>query len=129
MAKKIATMKSLKIGKYILIEDKPCKVTGLTHSKPGKHGGAKVRVDATGIFDGQKKSIIGPVSQNIEVPIIDKQTAQVLTIIGDTVQLMDMVSYETFELDISKEFKNKLSEGVSVLYMDVMGKKKIIQTQ
>ncbi|MBU4267027.1 MAG: translation initiation factor IF-5A, partial [Candidatus Altiarchaeota archaeon] len=46
------------------------------------------------------------ISQKIEIPIIDKKTAQVLNIIGSSVQLMDMESYETFELDMPDEFKN-----------------------
>jgi len=129
MGKKIAQIKDLKVGKYVLIDNEPCKVTSVVHSKPGKHGGAKARIDAVGIFDGQKRSMLGPVGQNIEIPIIDKRTAQVLNIIGERVQLMDMESYETFELEKPPDLKGELSQGGNVLYMDVMGKRKILQVQ
>jgi translation initiation factor 5A len=129
MEKKIGTMKDLNNGKYVLIDNEPCKVVNAIHSKPGKHGGAKARIDAVGLFDGQKRSLMGPVSQNIEVPIINKNTAQVLSVIGDNVQLMDMTSYETFELPLLEELKGQLSEGIEVLYMECMGKRKILQVQ
>jgi translation initiation factor 5A len=129
MEKKIGTMKDLNKGKYVLIDNEPCKVVNAIHSKPGKHGGAKARIDAVGLFDGQKRSLMGPVSQNIEVPIINKNTAQVLSVIGDNVQLMDMTSYETFELPLLEELKGQLSEGIEVLYMECMGKRKILQVQ
>jgi translation initiation factor 5A len=129
MEKKIAELRDLKVGKYVIIDNEPCKVSSVTHSKPGKHGGAKARVGAIGIFDGQKRNLLGPVSQKIEVPIINKKTAQVLTIIKDSVQLMDMETYETFELEIPEDLKGSLKEGVNVLYMEAMGKKKILQVQ
>ena len=126
MGKKIGDMKELKEGKYVMVDDEPCRVTKITKSKPGKHGGAKARVDAVGIFDGQKRSLMGPISQKIEIPIIDKKTAQVLNIIGSSAQLMDMESYETFELDVPDEFRNKLEQGKELQYMDVLGRKKIL---
>jgi len=42
---------------------------------------------------------------------------------------MGMESYETFELPIPEELKDKLSEGVELLYMECMGRKKILQTK
>ncbi len=48
----------IKEGRYIVVEDEPCKVVGLATSKPGKHGAAKARIDAVGIFDGVKRSIV-----------------------------------------------------------------------
>ncbi len=129
MEKKIGAMKDLKDGKYVIVDNEPCKVVSVVHSKPGKHGGAKARIDAIGVFDGQKRSLMGPVDQNIEVPIINKTNAQVLNIIGDTVQLMDMTSYETFELALPEDLKGELSEGVEVLCMECMGKRKILRVQ
>lgn len=124
---KIAEFKDLKVGKYVLIDGEPCRVLSTTHSKPGKHGGAKVRVDAIGLFDDQKRVIIGPVNQKIEVPVVNKKTAQVLVAIKDKAQLMDMQSYETFELQIPDDLKDKLREGISVMYLEYGSKRRILQ--
>ncbi len=129
MEKKIGTMKDLSKGRYVLIDNEPCKVVNVIHSKPGKHGGAKARIDAVGLFDDQKRNLMGPVSQNVDIPIINKNPAQVLSVIGDTIQLMDMTSYETFELPLPEDLKGQLSEGIEVLYMECMGKRKISRVQ
>jgi len=124
---KISEFKELKVGKYVLIDGEPCRVASTTHSKPGKHGGAKIRADAIGLFDDQKRVIMGPVGQKIEVPIIHKKTAQVLVAIKEKAQLMDMESYETFDLPVPEELKDKISEGVSVMYMEYNSKRRILQ--
>lgn len=129
MDKRIEEVRSLKPGRYILIDDVPSKITSITHSKPGKHGGAKARIDAVGIFDGQKRSVIRPTGDKIEVPVIEKKTAQVLNVIGDRIQLMDMENYETFELGMpeEEELKQNVSQGAEVLYIEVGGNKRIFQ--
>lgn len=129
MEKKIGTIKELKEGKYVIIDGEPCRVVGVTHSKPGKHGGAKARLDAIGIFDNQKRTLVGPVDSNVEIPIISKKTAQVLTVVGDTAQLMDMSTYETFELPVPEDMRGQLSEGVEVMYMECMGRRLITKMQ
>jgi len=58
--------------------------------------------------------------------MIDKRTAQVLPLRGDsTVQLMDLETYETFEMSIPDEFKNQLEPGKEIQYLEALGRKKI----
>ncbi|MFH1788544.1 MAG: translation initiation factor IF-5A, partial [Candidatus Altiarchaeota archaeon] len=117
--------------RYIILDDVPCRILSIDHSKPGKHGGAKYRIEGAGVFDNSKHSIIKPSGQNVEVPIITKSTAQVLTVVGSNVQLMDMGSFETYELPLpdKSEFPDDLSEGMELLVMEVMGKRKIFQVK
>jgi len=37
----IQEIRTLKVGRYIVIDDEPCKLVEYTTSKPGKHGEAK----------------------------------------------------------------------------------------
>jgi translation initiation factor 5A len=127
--KRIVQVKELKEGKYVIIDGEACKIVAVAHSKPGKHGGAKARIDAIGLFDNQRRTLMGPVDGNAEVPVINKKTAQILNIIGDNVQLMDMENYETFELPKPDDLTGELKSSGNVLYMEVMGKKKILQIQ
>ncbi len=115
MEKRPSDLKSLKPGSFVLIDDVPCRVDSVQLSRPGKHGSAKARVTATGLFDGHKKNIMSPASARIDVPIIEKKSAQVLAISGERVQLMDMSDYSTFEASIPDELKDKIKEGVEVL--------------
>ncbi len=124
--KELSEVRSLKVNRYMIIDDEPCKIMSITTSKPGKHGEAKARIEAVGIFDGQKRSVVHPVKHKIHVPIIDKRNAQVLSLSGDsTVQLMDLETYETFEMPIPDEYKGQLEPGSEVNYLEALGKKKI----
>ena len=125
--KEMAEVRELKVNRYIIIDGEPCKIVSITTSKPGKHGEAKARIEAIGVFDGQKRSIVYPVKHKVQVPIIDKRTAQVISIMGDTVQLMDMETYDTFEMPIPEEFKGKLETGKEIQYVEALGKRKIMR--
>ena len=104
MSTKVVELKTVKVGKYIVLDGEASKVTSLTTSSPGKHGAAKARLEAVGIFDGQKRSLVKPVDTKVEVPILDKRIGQILAVMGDQVQIMDLETYETMELAIPDEF-------------------------
>lgn len=123
--KELAEVRTLKVGRYMIIDEEPCKIMSISTSKPGKHGEAKARIEAIGIFDGQKRSVVHPVKHKVSVPIIDKRSAQIVSIMGENVQLMDLETYETFEMKIIDEFKDQLQPGSEVLYLEALGRKKI----
>ena len=124
-----ATIKNLQPGRFCIIDDEPCKVLNVTTSAPGKHGGAKARLEAIGLFDNKKRSIVKPASSEIDVPIIEKKTGQVIVITGDSAQIMDMETYETFETTIPEELKGKLKQGGEVLYWVIMERKMLMQVK
>ena len=111
MEKRITEIKNLKKGSFVLIDGAPCVVDSLQVSKAGKHGSAKARIVVKGIFDGIKRNIVKPGGTRMDVPIIEKKTAQVLAFVGDNVQLMDLEDYSTFEV---KKPEFELTEGDEV---------------
>ncbi len=118
-------VRNLKEGRYVLVDDEPCTILSISVSKPGKHGAAKARIDAVGIFDGQKRTLIEPVTAKIYVPIVERKSAQVISVSGNTVQLMDMTDYSTFELPIPDELKDRVKVGEEIVYIESMGKRKL----
>ncbi|NLU04349.1 MAG: translation initiation factor IF-5A [Methanothermobacter sp.] len=129
MSKKVVEVKTLKVGKYVIIDGEASKITNISTSSPGKHGSAKARVEAVGIFDTQKRSFVKPVDSKVDIPIIDKRTAQVIAIMGGDVQLMDLETYETFETPIPDELSEQLVEGVEVEYIEALGQRKLMRTK
>ncbi len=125
------SIKALKPGRFVLIDGEPCRVLNVTTSVAGKHGSAKARLEAMGIFDGKRRSIVKPADEEIEVPIIEKRGAQVIAILGDHVQLMDLETYETFEVPMPEDesLKERIKEGAEVIYWDIVGRKMIVQTK
>ncbi len=124
---KLVHVGSLKKGNYVVMDGAACVVKDTQISRPGKHGHAKVRLEAVGILDSKKRQTVMPGHDNIEVPIIDKLNAQVLSISGDTANVMDMISYETFDMKIPEELKGKLNDGMTIVYWDILGDKVIKQ--
>jgi len=127
MAWEQAEVRTLKEGRYMNIDEEPCKILSISTSKPGKHGEAKARIDAVGIFDGNKRSVVYPVKHKVQVPMIDKRQAQVVSLMGAEVQLMDLETYEMFQLSIPDEFKETLKPGEDIMYIVAMGRKKIMR--
>jgi translation initiation factor 5A len=121
-------VRELKEGRYMLIDDEPCRILSIQTSKPGKHGEAKARIDAVGIFDGSKRSVVFPVKHKVQVPMIGKRQAQVLSLTDTEVQLMDLENYETFSLALDAETKGQLAPGTEIQYLDAMGKRRITRT-
>jgi len=125
---------SLKIGSYILLPvgdqatGEPCRIVEYDTSKPGKHGAAKARIVGVGVFDGQKRPHVGPVSMQVHVPLIDKRTGQVISITGDVIQIMDSETFETIDVTlVDDEIQGKIENGQNVEYWKVMDRTKIMR--
>ncbi len=127
--KKLVDVGSLKKGDTIILDNSPCKITDLAVSRPGKHGHAKVNLTAVGLLDGKKRNTVMPGHDRIEAPIIEKKSAQVLSISGKTANVMDTETYETFDMDIPEELVGEVKDGVEVLYWLVMGTKVMKQVK
>lgn len=128
---KPAGVGSLREGRYIVVDGEPCRIVDITKSKPGKHGAAKARIVAIGIFDGAKRSFVKPVDANVEVPIIDKRSGQVFAVSSSGVQIMDLETYEYLDAPFPEEaeLKAKLVSGVEIEYWRILGRVKIVRTK
>lgn len=125
-----AELGSLKKGSYILIDGEPCRIVEYEKSKPGKHGSAKARIVGIGVFDGAKRSLVSPVDSHVEVPIIEKRSAQVISMGSGSIQLMDLDTFEVFEVSPpEEELRSKLENGKEVEYWEVMGRSKIVRVK
>jgi len=119
------SMKDLKVGKYVVIDDEPCRVVGVESSAPGKHGAAKMRVSAISLFTGSKKTLLKPGDAECEVPIIERRTGQIVSMSGDVAQIMDSESFEIFEKEVPDEMRADAASGKEVDYIVAMGRKLI----
>jgi translation initiation factor 5A len=122
---------SVRVGGYVIIDNEPCRIASLAKSKPGKHGSAKARVVAIGVFDSAKRTFVKPVDAQVEVPLIEKKPGQILALLPNAVQIMDLENYEVFEAAYpdEEELKQKLASGVEVEYWRILGRTKIMRTK
>ena len=127
MTTKQVTASSLKKGNTVVFDGKACVIRDIQTGKSGKHGHAKSRIEAVSILEDQKIIKVMPGGDKVEVPIIEKKTAQVLSVKGDMANVMDMESYETFDLKIPEELKDKVKDGIQVIYWIMLDQKIIMQ--
>ena len=122
---------SLRVGGYMIIDNEPCRIVDITKSKPGKHGSAKARIVAIGVFDGQKRQFVKPVDSTAEIPIIDKRPGQVFAVNPNSVQIMDLETYEYVDAPFPEEddLKAKLTVGAEIEYWKIMGRVKIVRAK
>jgi translation initiation factor 5A len=121
---------ALKVGSYIIIDGEPCRIMSYTKSKPGKHGSAKARIVALGVFDDAKRTLVKPVSAQVEVPIIEKKAGQVIAVLPAAVQVMDLETYEILEAPLpEEEIRSKLASGIEVEYWRILGRTRIMRTK
>ena len=121
---------ALRVGSYVIIDGEPCRIMSYTKSKPGKHGSAKARIVAVGVFDEAKRTLVKPVGAQVEVPIIEKKAGQVIALLPTAVQVMDLETYKIFEAPLPEEkIRSKLASGVEVEYWRILGRTEIMRTK
>ncbi|MFC1742176.1 translation initiation factor IF-5A [Nanoarchaeota archaeon] len=120
---------SLKPGSYMVMDGVASKVVDIQISRPGKHGHAKARITAVGLLDGKKRVSVMPGHDLVDVPIIDKRSAQVLSVSGDVASIMDVETYETFDMPIPSELKAQVTEGCEILYWVILADKVMKQVK
>ncbi|HLD11108.1 MAG TPA: translation initiation factor IF-5A [Candidatus Nanoarchaeia archaeon] len=120
---------TLKSGSYVLLGGAPCVVKDIQTSKPGKHGAAKARIEGMGLIDNQKRIEIHGTQDKINVPIIGKKPAQILSINGDIASVMDVETYEMFELKIPDDLKGRIKEGDQVIYWEILNERVMRQSK
>jgi translation initiation factor 5A len=129
MEKQIKQISILKVGGFVIFDDKACRITDIQTSKTGKHGHAKSRISAVSLIGNSKTVKVYPSHDKLEVPIIEKESAQILSIQGDLANVMDAKTYETFDLKISKGLKDNIKEGDQVSYWIIMGQKVMMKSK
>ncbi|HLF16264.1 MAG TPA: translation initiation factor IF-5A [Candidatus Thermoplasmatota archaeon] len=125
MSKEQVEARELKEGRFMLIDDEPCKIDSIEKSKPGKHGAAKLRIEARSIFTASKKTYLGSVSDKVWVPQVDRRVGQLLSFHGGVAQIMDRDTFETFDIQVPEEFSEGLEAGGDVSYIIAMERRMI----
>jgi translation initiation factor 5A len=126
MAKEQKEVRDLQEGNYVMMEDAACQINAYSTAKPGKHGSAKARIEARGVFDGKKRSLSQPVDQKIYVPIVDRKQGQIVSKESETVaQVMDLDTYETVTMEIPEDLDIQADDNIE--YLEFEGKRKILE--
>jgi len=126
MAKEQKEVRDLQEGNYVMIDEAACVINSYSTAKPGKHGSAKARIEAEGVFDGKKRSLSQPVDAKIWVPIVERKQGQVVSVeSADIAQVMDLETYDTITVKTPEDIS--LSPDDEIEYLQMEEQRKILQ--
>ncbi len=123
MPSKLVNATELRPGSFVMLDNSACVVKSIDISKTGKHGHAKARIEAVSILDGKKHITVMPGSDRVQIPIIEKRRAQVLSVKKEEkkASIMDLESFETIDVSIDANLIDDIQEGIQVEYWNVEG--------
>ena len=109
---------SVSNGTYIMIDGEPCVVRSVSKSSPGKHGSAKMKIKARGVFDDKDRHITKPGDTMMMSPDVDKKFGQIVSRDGNIAQVMDMDTYETEEMELPEDLSAGEGEEIEFWVID-----------
>ena len=127
MVLKIINATEAKTGAMILVDNEPYVVKSNDVSKTGKHGHAKCRILAAGVFADRKKVITVPGHDRFDVPMVEKRRVQILSAGGDTASVMDLENYETIDVPVHIDIRNDVVADKQAEVWDIEGKKMLMR--
>ena len=118
-------IRTLKVGRFCVVEDEAYKILAISTSKPGKHGSAKARLDLVSLFSTNKRNYSATVSDKIHVPMIEKGTAVVTHIEGEEVHAMNLRDHSMMILPMEEGMN--IEPGKEIMWMEALDRFKIIR--
>lgn len=113
-----------KAGSYILINNRPCRITNKVTVKNGKHGHSKSTISASDIFTGKQVQMSYPSGQDVPVPNVVRSSWSVMNIEGEDLSLCNTAGLTDYSLrlpsgklgdDILKAFNNADENNTEVI--------------
>tara|TARA_B110000444_G_scaffold233195_1_gene242455 strand:+ start:2119 stop:2514 length:396 start_codon:yes stop_codon:yes gene_type:complete len=121
-------IRTLKVGRFCVVDDEAYKILSISTSKPGKHGSAKARISLESIFTKKKISHVGSVTDSINVPMIEKGTATVTHIEGAEVHAMNDRDYSMMILPLPESDEGmNVESGNKIMWQEALGRYIIIR--
>ena len=121
MVAKIISATEARVGTNIIEDGQFFTVRKMDVSKTGKHGHAKCRIEAVNILTGNKKIFVIPGHDKIEVPLVNKNKGQILSVSESSANIMDLESFETIDIAVPEELKGQLAENDNIEYWNIEG--------
>ena len=104
-------------GSYVMIDGEPCEVRSVSMSSPGKHGSAKAKIKARGVFDDKDRHLTKPGDAMMMQPDVSKKFGQIVSRNGDIAQVMDTDTYETDEMELPEDLE--AGEGDEIEFWEI----------
>jgi len=120
-------IKKLKKGNYIVHENEPCIIRNIEFLQNKNSPIAKLELE--GIFSGNRYNDHLKLNQSIQEADLTRKCGTVVSKKKDKIQIMDVVTFETFDASIPKHLLNKTQEGDNVTFIKFGNSTKILEVR
>jgi translation initiation factor 5A len=114
-------------GRCIILAEKPYRIRDIRNVVISKHSHTRTKVVLEDVFTGEKIEKTLPPHENVREIDIPRKRGQLIAKLGDTVHIMDLVSFQTFDAMINQELLNELTEGDEVTFVDYNGVVRVLE--
>lgn len=121
------TATELKVGNYFIYNNEPVRVLRKEVVAFGTHSHSKLKIFFQGLNEKSERSANFQHTDKVEVVDIIRKLGQVISKTNSKIQVMDMVSYETFDANANPELFSQLNEGDNVTFIDLSGNIQILE--
>jgi len=122
----MSTASELERGNYFICNGEPVRVLRKEVVVYGTHSHSKLKFFVQGLTEKSERSIILNHTDKVEIVDIVRKLGQVIAK-TNKIQVMDMVSYETFDANAPKELFSQINEGDNVTFVELKGNIQIIE--
>ena len=120
------SVKDIKPGDVISYKGKPYKIKSKVNVTVGTHCHTKVRIEMEGLFDKKGEVEAFPTHAQVEEVEVIRKKGQVISKLPAHIQVMDFVSYETFDATAAPELFDAVNVGDEVTFLQYEGKNIIV---
>ena len=121
------TAQELERGNYFIYNNEPVRVLRKEVIVVGTHSHSKLRFYIQGLNEKGERSVNFHHTDKVEIVDIVRKLGQIISKTNNKVQLMDMVSYETLDTEVSSELFNELNENDQVTFVNIDGNVQILE--
>lgn len=122
----MVSAKEIGAGDYFKVKNDIFCVVRKELVNVGTHSHTKIKMFVQNLNGGSEKQMVYSHEDKLEGVDVVRSKGQVVLKGNNSVQIMDLFSYETVDANIEPELLSELSEGDTVAYVDVEGRKKVL---
>ena len=121
------TASELERGTYFIYNNEPVRVLRKELVAYGTHSHSKLKIYFQGLNEKSERTINFHHTDKVEIVDIVRKLGQVISKANNKIQVMDMVSYETFDANAPSDLFLELNEGDNVTFIELKGNFQVIE--
>ena len=117
----------LENGNYFIYNGEPVRVLRKEVIVVGTHSHSKLKFYIQGLNEKSERSVNFHHTDKVEIVDIIRKLGQIISKANNKIQVMYMVSYETFDANAPSDLLQELNEGDNVTFIDLKDNIQILE--